>query len=210
MSANKPSSSGSWYQTDRGRLIAVAAGAALIIGASFSVQAIAESKPYQHMKLLLSSEEGSTVMVHKAGWGERGWFGGRYDRRNRFANMSDAELEKLISRGVRHAAIEIDATPEQQEKIIRLATAVAKDMRSKREEFRTAGRKIHDLLLAPKIDREALEAIRAERLAETDKISKELMTALAEVAETLTLEQRKVVQERMEQFRSMRKRWHRG
>ncbi len=207
-----PNSRKSWYATDRGRLIGIAAGATLIIGASFSVQAIAESKPYQHMKLLMGSEQESTVMIHKAGWGERGWFrGGRHGRgHGSFADLTDAEIEKRITRVVKHVAIEIDATQEQQTRITTLITAVAKDLRPLRNEFRAAGKEMHELLTADKIDREAIEKLRAERLAEADRISKEMVTALADVAEVLTVEQRKVLDERIEQFRSMRKRWHRG
>ena len=124
--------------------------------------------------------------------------------------MSDAEIEKKIIRAVKHIAIEIDATDEQQTKITTLVTAIAKDMKPLRKTFKASGKEIHELLLAPKIDREALEKIRLERLADAEKASKELINAVADVAEILSLEQRKILDKRMQQFRSMRHRWSRG
>ena len=69
---------------------------------------------------------------------------------------------------------------------------------------------MHKLLTANTIDRAALEKVRAERLAEADRVSKELVNALADVAEVLTPEQRVIVNERLEQFKSMRRHWRRG
>ena len=76
--------------------------------------------------------------------------------------------------------------------------------------MRAAGKEIHDLLLADTIDREALEKLRAERLAEAGRISQNLVNAVVEVAEVLSPEQRKLLDERIREFRSMRGRWHRG
>ena len=69
---------------------------------------------------------------------------------------------------------------------------------------------MHDLLLVPTIDRAAIEKLRQERIAAADAASKEVTTALIEVAEILSVEQRKMLDQRVEQFRSMRKRWHRN
>ena len=124
--------------------------------------------------------------------------------------MSEAEIEAGIERMVKHVAIEIDATGEQQEKIIKLVTALAKDLQPLRDQMRAAGKEIHDLLLADTIDREALEKLRAERLAEAGRISQNLVNAVVEVAEVLSPEQRKLLDERIREFRSMRGRWHRG
>ena len=183
----------------------VIAATAMLIGASFGVQAIADSKPYQHIKLLYSNSESSNPFAQNASWSHK-----RGERRYRFGNMSDAEIEKKITRAVKHIAIEIDATDEQQTKITTLVTAIAKDMKPLRQTFKASGKEIHELLLAPKIDREALEKIRLERLADAEKASKELINAVADVAEILSLEQRKILDKRMQQFRSMRHRWSRG
>ena len=193
--------------TERGKVIAVIGGAALLIGASFGVQAIAESKPVQHAKLYFSSAD----VDERAFFSHAKW-GGRHHKRGfgHFENMSAEEIEKNISRAVRHVAIEVDATPEQTEKITRLMVAVAKDMQPLRSTFKASGKQMHNLLLEPTIDRAALEKIRTDRLADADKASKEMVEAIAEVAEVLSLEQRQKLETRIQQFRSMRNRWHRG
>ena len=107
---------------------------------------------------------------------------------------------------VKHAAIEIDATQEQQEKITALVTAVATDLKPVHDRMRATGMELLELLRAETIDRAALEQLRAARLADAERISKTLVGALADVAEVLSPEQRKVLDERINQFRSM----HRG
>jgi len=180
-----------------GRAIAYVAAGALLLGGVFGVQAFAESNTYAHMKLFAASENGET---HR----------GRHGRHHRFADMSDAEIETAITRMVRHAAIEIDATDEQSEKIATLLTAVARDLKPMRDDMHAAATEIHELLLEDSIDRQALERVRAERLAEADRISKKLIDAIADVGEVLTAEQRKVLDERIRQFRGMRGDWRRG
>jgi Spy/CpxP family protein refolding chaperone len=64
--------------------------------------------------------------------------------------------------------------------------------------------------LADSIDRTALEKLRAERLAEAEMISKNLVGALADVAEVLSPEQRKVLDERINEFRSLHRGGHHG
>lgn len=134
-----------------------------------------------------------------------GWHGGHHKG---FADISDADIEAHVERMVKHAAIEIDATQEQQEKITVLVAAVAKDLKPVHGRLRATGQEIQDLLLANTIDRTALEQLRAERLAEAGTISKTLVGALADVAEVLSPEQRKVLDERIKHFRSKRGGWH--
>jgi Spy/CpxP family protein refolding chaperone len=184
----RPGRSRRWY-------IAAAAAVAIAATGAFGVQAFADSKTYAHMKQFASGERG-------------GWHGGGHG--GRFASMTDEEIAAQVERMVKHVAIEIDATPEQTGKITALLTAVATDLKPLRESMRDTRRQVHEILTAGTIDRAALETLRAERLAEADRISKNLVTALADVAEVLTPEQRKVLDERIEEFRSMRGRWHRG
>ncbi|MDD9909151.1 MAG: Spy/CpxP family protein refolding chaperone [Ahrensia sp.] len=194
-----------FLRSDRGKVTTAIVGASLLIGASFGVPAIADSKVYQHAKLY-ASETSVGSLVEKAGWGERR--GHRHG--SRFANMSDEEIEKRVTRVVRHVAIEIDATDEQTAKIATLMSAVAKDMRPLRKDFREAGLEMLDLLTSDNVDREALEKVRTERLSVVDQRSKQVVDALADVAETLTPEQRATLVERMREFRSMRRFMRRG
>jgi Spy/CpxP family protein refolding chaperone len=182
-----------WFRKGNRKVIALVTGAAITLGGVFGVQALANSKTYEHMKVA-------------AGFSS-GWHGGDH---RRFADWSDADIEARIERMVKHVAIEIDATQEQQEKITALATAVAKDLRPVHDRLRASGKELHELLLADTIDRAALERLRAERLADAERISKNLVSALADVAEVLSPEQRKVLDERIDQFRSMHRGGHRG
>ncbi len=180
-------------------------GAALmsVLGGAFAVNAVADSKTVQHMKIAASDHGGwFSGDRHKAHWGGH--------RKGRFFDMSQEELEAKVTRMVKHVAIEIDATAEQQDKIIALVTSAAREIRPLREEMRSAGRRVHELLLADSLDRAALEALRAERLAETDRISKTLINTVADIAEVLTPQQRKLLDERIAEMRAKRKGWHRG
>ena len=73
-----------------------------------------------------------------------------------------------------------------------------------------AGEQLRSILTGSTVDRVALEKLRAERIAEIDKRSRQLVNAMADVAEVLDAGQRKKLEERIEEFRSMRRRWHRG
>lgn len=176
------------------KAVAIATGVALAAGTAFGVHAFADSKTYQHM-----------TVAHQGG----GWHGmGRHGRG--MERMSEADMEKKVSRMVRHAAIEIDATPEQEEKITVLVTALAKDLMPLRSEMRAMRSEMQSLLTAPQIDREAIEATRKDRLAEMDRISESVMNAAADVAEVLTPEQRVMLNDRIEKFTSKRRGHRRG
>jgi Spy/CpxP family protein refolding chaperone len=180
-------------------------GAALlgVLGTAAGVHAFADNTTAQHMRLAASGPGGwFSGMHHRAHW--------RGHHKGRFFDMSQEELEAKVTRIVKHVAIEIDATAEQQDKIIALVKSAAKDLRPLRDEMRAAGRQAHELLLAERLDRTALEALRAERLAETDRISKTLVNTIADIADILTPEQRKLLDERIVEMRAKRKGWHRG
>jgi len=193
MSDQQGTTGNGWLRSGNRKLIVLVTGAAIVLGGVWGVQAFADSKGYEHLRL-------------SAGY-SGGWHGGDHKG---FAELSDAEIEARIERVVKHVAIEIDATPEQQEKITALAAAVAKDLKPMKGRMHATGEALHNLLLADRVDRAALEQLRAERLADAERISKTLVGALADVAEVLSPEQRKVLDERISEFRSMRRGWHRG
>ena len=91
-----------WFRKGSRKTIAIATGIAIAIGGVFGVQALADSKTYGHMKLYASNMGGG--------------HGGHHTR---FADLSDADIEAQIERIVKHAAIAIDSTQEQQDKIAR-------------------------------------------------------------------------------------------
>ena len=178
-----------WFRSGNRKVIALVTGTAIVMGGVFGAQAFTNSKTYEHLKLNAGFSSGMHGGDHK-----------------RFADWSDAEIEARIERMVKHVAIEIDATQEQQDKITALATVVAKDLKPVHDQMRATGMEFHDLLMAETIDRAALEQLRTARLADAERISKTLVSALADVAEVLSPEQREVLAERIDQFRSM----HRG
>ena len=200
--------------SDKRRAVYVIAGGAALIAATFSVQAIAENKMVQHAVVEAQAANPFTQKAHWGGRGERrgGWFRGD---RTRFSEMSDEQVERQVNRVVRHLSIEIDANRDQEDKITALVAAVAKDMRSVRSQWRAVGMEMVDTLTADTVDRTKLETLRAARLADADARSKQVVNALADVAEVLTAEQRTTLKKRLEDFRAMggrrgHGRWHRG
>ncbi|MEP3278224.1 MAG: Spy/CpxP family protein refolding chaperone [Stappiaceae bacterium] len=174
------------FVTSKRKALAILTAGAIGVGGVFGVQALAQSNAFQHM---------TTEIGYKGNW-QRGGRTGLFE-------LSDEEIEMKITRVVKHVAIEIDATDEQQDKIIALVVAVAKDMKPLREQMRASRDDMKALLLADTIDRVAIEQMRAQRFAEVDQISKDLANAVADIAEVLTLEQRQVLEERIRSFQRM-------
>lgn len=144
----------------------------------------------------------SAVGQYGPGWGhwhERGFMRGP---------LTPAQIEERVDRGIRHAAIELDATPEQQEKVRAIAKAAVKDLVPMHEKVRAARERAGDLLTQPKVDRAAIEAFRAEQMALAEAASKRIAQALGDVAEVLTTEQRQKVHEFLQWRRG--RGWHRG
>ncbi len=184
MSSNQENSPKS--RMSKGKIIGMLTAGTLVIGGIFSVQAVAGSNTFQHLK---------TEIGYKGHW--------RGGDHKRFSEMTEEEMESRVTRVVKHIAIEIDATEDQTAKIVTLVMAVANDMKPLHEKMHASREEIQALLLSEQIDRTALEALRAARVAEVDQMSKTLIEAVADAAEVLTLEQRKVLEERVREFRKM-------
>jgi periplasmic protein CpxP/Spy len=113
------------------------------------------------------------------------------------AQMDPAAAEAFADRMVRHLAVELDATAEQQDKLRAIVKAAVHDLlpvRDKMLAVRTTGR---ELLTASAIDRAALEKLRADQMSTHDAASKRLVAALADAAEVLTPEQRRKLNDMM-------------
>jgi protein CpxP len=137
-------------------------------------------------------------------WG--GWHGHGFMH----GPLSPADIEDRVDRGIRHAAIELDATPEQQEKLRTIAKGAVKDLLPMRDKAKAARGKVADLLTQPKIDRAAIEAFRAEQLGLADAASKRFAQAVADAAEVLTTEQRQKAHALLQWRRGFMRRWHHG
>jgi periplasmic protein CpxP/Spy len=121
--------------------------------------------------------------------------------------LSPAQIEDRVDRGIRHAAIELEATPEQQEKLRAIAKAAVRDLVPMRDKARTARERAAELLTQAKVDRSAIEAFRTEQLALADAASKRFAQAVGDAAEVLTPEQRQKANEWVQWRRGF---WHRG
>lgn len=134
-----------------------------------------------------------------AGWGW-GPEGGRFGHHGMMGRAADpVEVKERVERMVAHLAIEIDATEEQKQKLTTIFVSAVDDLMPLREEMmasRQAGELV-GLLTAPTVDRAAIEAFRAQKLALADRASRRIAQALGEAAEVLTPEQRAAIGERV-------------
>jgi Spy/CpxP family protein refolding chaperone len=124
--------------------------------------------------------------------------------------LTAEQVEDRVDRGIRHAAIELDATAEQQEKLRAIARAAVKDLLPMRDKGHAARARVAELLTQPKIDRAAIEVFRAEQLALADAASKRLAQAVGDAAEVLTPEQRQKAHEWVQWRRGLWHGWRRG
>lgn len=121
------------------------------------------------------------------------------------ANLDDAT--DRAARMARHLAVEIDATKDQEAKLIALSKGVATDVFPIRQKIMDARKKGIELMKAAAVDRAAIEQLRAEQMGHVEAISKRLSTALADAGEVLTPAQRGKLAERIESFREHRGWW---
>lgn len=158
----------------RGRrwaIAGIAAGVTAAIGA-FAMQAHAHGGPM--------------------GFGPHGgWHGG-------MDSMDPAALGKRIDAMVAFRLADIDATPEQRERIAAIVKAAAADLRTIREQHMKARRQSLALFAAPTIDRAALEKLRVEQLQLGDSASRRMLQAMMDSADVLNADQRAKLIERMQ------------
>jgi len=114
------------------------------------------------------------------------WHGGPFGR----GGFDPARAEERADRMIRHIAVEVDATADQQEKLRSIVKAAVKDMLPLREKMFATRQQARDLLFGQTVDRAGIEKLRTERIAVADALSKRFTQALADAAEVLTPEQR--------------------
>jgi Spy/CpxP family protein refolding chaperone len=91
----------------------------------------------------------------------------------------------------------VNATPEQRAKIEAILHAGLASMRGLHGDMASTHARLHQLLTAPTIDRQALEALRASQIASFDQASRKMVDAMADAAEVLTPAQRAVLAKSM-------------
>jgi Spy/CpxP family protein refolding chaperone len=124
-------------------------------------------------------------------FGHGGWHGPG----SMMGQMDPAQIEDRADRMVRHLAIEVDATTEQQERLRAVAKSAVRDLLPMREKAQAARQRGRELLTQATIDRAAIEAFRAEQIAQVDAISKRVAQAVTDAASVLTVEQRRKIEE---------------
>jgi Spy/CpxP family protein refolding chaperone len=117
------------------------------------------------------------------------------------------DVNERIEKMVKHLAVEVDATPEQQQKLTAIAKSAAKDLAPLRGQAMETRKQAMELLSAPSIDRAAIEKLRVSKLQHADAASKRITQAFADAAEVLTPEQRKKLAEHAGRMRGHSRHW---
>jgi periplasmic protein CpxP/Spy len=127
-------------------------------------------------------------------------------------SFDPAAIEDRADRMVRHLAIEVDATAEQQERLRGIVRSAVRDLLPLREKAISSRVRARELLTATTIDRSAIEALRNEQMALADQATSRFTQALADAASVLSPEQRRRLAERIDRWHAFRHRWgwHRG
>ena len=121
---------------------------------------------------------------------------GRFMRHGGPGPMDAETVAKFIDWRVSAMLSKVDATPEQKTRIGDIAKAAAREMAPLREQHRAARAKAMELLVAPTVDRAALEKLRAEELQLAETLSRRVTQAVADAAEVLTPAQREKLAQR--------------
>lgn len=121
--------------------------------------------------------------------------------------LDPARVDEHLERMLKHVYVEIDATEEQKQRLAPIVKQAAKDLLPLRERMHDARTKALELLTQDRIDRAAIESLRAEQLQLAEQASTHIARALADAAEVLTPAQRKELALRVERHR---RGWHHG
>jgi protein CpxP len=120
------------------------------------------------------------------GGGWHGHFGGHFGGQA----MSPEAAKEHLQVAAKWALRDIDASPEQQDRVNAIVTGAVDDLFTLKERHQANRVAFHDQLSAAKVDRAALEETRKAEMALADEASKRLVQALADVSDVLTPEQR--------------------
>lgn len=171
--------------------------AAVVLSGALGAQAFTNSRIGEHISIERSFS-GHQGQVWKAGWR-----GGDH----RFGNMTAEQREAMITRMVKHLAVEIDATDVQQSQLVAVIKDFAGEMLPMRTKMMADKEEVVKLLTAATIDRGALEALRVKKVTDAETMSKKFVDVVADAAEILTAEQRKTLADRIDTFGKMRGGW---
>jgi protein CpxP len=108
-------------------------------------------------------------------------------------SVVEAFIDARADRMIRHLAVEIDATNDQQDKLKAIVHETVKGVLPVREKMLAARATARELLTQPTVDRAALEKLRADQIATHEAVSKQVVQAVADAADALTPEQRRKI-----------------
>ena len=145
----------------------------------------------------LTGAAASSALSHGFGFGPPGFGPGGWHGRFMGGPLDPKQIEDRADRAVRHIAIEIDATNEQQEKLRTVVRSAVKDILPMREKAHAARARARELLTQDKIDRAEIEKFRTEQAQLADAFSKRVAQAVGDAAEILTPEQRRKIADRL-------------
>ena len=130
-----------------------------------------------------------------------GWGGGGHHGGFMHGDLDPAAVDQRLDRMLKHLYVEIDATDAQKQQLAPIVKAAATDLLPVRGRLHDTRKQALELLSQPIVDRGALEALRAEKLRLADEASRRLTAAVADVADVLTPEQRRLLAERAQRWR---------
>ncbi len=123
------------------------------------------------------------------------------------ATMDPQRIVETADKAVRHVAIEIDATPDQQERMRAIVKALVTDVVPLRDKAASARERGRLVLTQPTVDRALLEQLRVEQLSLADALSKRVTQAVGDMASVLTYDQRRQIDSRIAAMRERRGWW---
>ncbi len=85
---------------------------------------------------------------------------------------------------------DVDATPEQRDRIAAIMKGAANDLAPLRQQHRQVRRQSMELIAQPSIDRARLEQLRAQQMQLGDTTSRRMLQAMIDAAEVLSPDQR--------------------
>jgi len=137
--------------------------------------------------------------------------GPRYFRHSFMSGPLDpARAGDFADRGARHLAVEVDATPEQTEKLREIVRGAVKDILPMRERLMATRQQGRDLLIQPAIGRDDIEKARVEHMALADVFTRRVAQVLGDASEVLTPAQRRTLAERLPPAGGYWHGWRRG
>lgn len=129
------------------------------------------------------------------------------------SGMSLADFADHIPKLLEHMYVEVDATPDQKAKLDPILRQAVSDFATMHAHAQDAHAQALALLTADRIDRAALETLRASHLQAADQTSMRFVQLIADVGDVLTPAQRKALADRIAQHHaqmSAQASWHHG